>query len=505
MDPVESAKQFVQTYQADYSQPRRGFKRRHSHSNQRLRPPDIVAPTQAPIARSVTSAVPEPLGTEASFIAKNPMQSELDQAAPRQKRQRLSVSAPLTGLTLDQIVKDKAARTGVKPGQAGSLSDPKAAARDYFKLQGLDVGSSPPAVTRQSPPSTAPQEIEAPQEAVKKDWREDSAFKNPRWFTSALSTLSRYDHLIPVLATMSLLRHRPITKALKHHFNVIEREVPQQGVDLVLSASIGVLFFKLEEAESKKQEILNALKTAIKYYRRIVLVLHHTRAANDAADTPPAPPQVQAVPALRRAIAMGTAAEGPGGVELVCNLLDLSECALALRGLLEQEFVTIRSSIGDLASEEICERREWLFKDEVSTLSMSRMVSGVPRSRLTLKNPESNTLALGFDLNSYTASYMMHKCGNLDNFAFDWTDQDRHVAFDAVAGAQQIVRLPVNRKGRRLTCRIGSMRSLASASKPSIRLTSAFVHRRPDQERCPRRIQSQRFERYRLCRCKAAT
>lgn len=315
------------------------------------------------------------LNPELAWARADPTQDELDLQAPPIKRKRVKPQPPSPdGLSLDDIVKAKVASAGPPPHVA-SIMDHQRSARDFFRLQNIDIQEdSVPSV--KAAPESAPVALTlgpAKQTTKKPDWRKNTAFKNPPWYEQGIRA-AVLSISIPVLVTMDLVKKRQITKALKSHFKLIERVSPQQSVELILSASTGVIFLGLDEVESKRDHIIKRLTESTRHYQQTIVVMLWTTpkasVGTEDDDIGPADKSISAISALKRYIggAVLSDVEDPStNVHWVFALNGVEEAVKALRYKLEEDFVTLRGQVGDVAAAAVCEKRQWLYKDEVSS------------------------------------------------------------------------------------------------------------------------------------------
>lgn len=372
--------------------------RTSSHNSQSARPsfpthhtnsavPQIITNYRFPDRRthSTMPSVPKlpiPSSFEAASARDNPTQDELGSMSQPVKRKRPAHTAQTQGVSLEDIVKAKAAKLGIEPSsEPSSLNDPKKAARDFFRLQNVAVPDEPSPLKKQSTSkaTSRPAEAKPIKVKAKPDWKSHAAFKNPSWHDQAVGrTISGSLPKIPVLATIDLVRNRPIARALKDHFNLVERIHPQQGVDLVLSATTGVTFFKIQEVQSQRDNMVETLKISCSHYRHTIVVFTAdstlsiggaTSGEVDEIDEDPFPTAINAIPTLKRSVAglvLPSAKDSGAKVDYLFALDGMQDVVKVLRVKLEEDFITLRSLIGDDAATVVCEERQWLDKDEVS-------------------------------------------------------------------------------------------------------------------------------------------
>ena len=276
-----------------------------------------------------------------------------------------------SGLSLDQLILLKAAAVPAST----AIKTHQEAARDFFRSQNINVPEPEPQAGSRTTPPLMPTQDPVPEKHEQiGGGKADLVLANPAWYNKMINLPSLELESIQVLTSMRLVQNRPLHQALRAWFDPIEYDGPLQNIDLVLSASTAAMFRKVDDLLEHSKELVEELREAAKYYRRVIAVFevaayHQKHRLSGTDDDGPSlsPALLSAIPAFRRAVAISSVSDHglPLQIELVFAVSGAEEVIKGLRGVLEEEFGLLRAAIGDREARQVCEDRAWLNTDPV--------------------------------------------------------------------------------------------------------------------------------------------
>jgi hypothetical protein len=218
---------------------------------------------------------------------------------------------------------------------------------------------------------TVPPAIESP----KQSWRLNTAIKNPPWYTKALAIPTKNDASIAVLCGERILQDRVLRRRLSESgFDLVERDGRIQEADLVLSGTTAVLFRKLMDVLEDLKPLIQSLRIAATYFKRVILIFEVIRFASAekkeeaAAVDPLGPPIIKALPTLKRGIAVECGVDGKeviGDIDIVYAANGAEEVASVLKSVTQGEFGGVIKALGRENARGANEQREWLQGEDV--------------------------------------------------------------------------------------------------------------------------------------------
>ncbi|RXK38533.1 hypothetical protein M231_04165 [Tremella mesenterica] len=278
---------------------------------------------------------------------------------------------------------------------------------------------------RRSPsPKVQPTQVSSSLNVKSRAWKRDPSLRNPAWYEKAVTHLQILNHPLKVLANIEMFTHRPLTRALKSsQFQLIERDGPIQGADLILSPMTAILFRKLSNIDKDLRGLINNINTCILMYRRVIVIFEvipysysHSQ-TNDPDEDIPDPLTAcvkNTLPQLRRRLAVLEMEDYvigkpdlvfvDGGVGQVINLLS---------HLVEEDNERFEGEeMGD---------RSWLENDS---------------------DEEETILVEEYGINTYAALYILHRLGSSKAF-LRMDESNRLEEFGNVLGLKVLERIDI--------------------------------------------------------------
>ncbi|ORX40055.1 hypothetical protein BD324DRAFT_616091 [Kockovaella imperatae] len=275
----------------------------------------------------------------------------------------------------------------------------------------------------------------APMPAVKRvpvkksNWRENKHLRNPAWYDKMVKTRQATSQpTVTALASLDLLQDRPLTSQLeKAGFRLMDSDLPYHGADLILSAKTSVIFRPIQVISDKFEMLVKAIDSACDYFDRVLLVFDVLRnrrfspgVDGEGAD-PLTPALIEKLPNVRETLQSRTMKpsdhKSKGRVEVIVATNGSAEVANALLTLLNAEVAELGRRIGSADAMELGENRDWLDSNEEEQIQW---------------------LAQRLHFNSFSAAYVIHKCGSVQAFLLEYTEEERMALYGAVIGEDRM-------------------------------------------------------------------
>ena len=276
-----------------------------------------------------------------------------------------------------------------------------------------------------------PKSTLTPAPPKKVDWRDHPLLRNPPWYEKmAKAPEGSSRAAVTLLTAVPLYRNRPLIAALEAGgFTLLEHNLQGQGVDLILSASTGIIFRPLKDVAIDLRNTVERIKLAAHYFTRILLVLEAApyRAQTSDQDievNPLTPAVVKALSVLPQAISNGTQDKASGSIgklDFIVAKNGGSEVGKVLRATLEAEVSGLRRNIGDFDTAEVSGNRQWLRSEEVSWLALIFMPSRLNRYRTTRPGGSSK-------ISNSTPSVPRMSCSSASPYRTFYTSGPRETA-----------------------------------------------------------------------------
>ena len=403
---------------------------------------------------------------EADLVARSSFQPEVERPLKRQKITREEPTAQ-NAKSLNDVINaiqnvqygfivhaDTTARVRTSSDQANSMPEFLQMREHQGIVKAFPVARK--ASTKRPTPSqsTEPEHL----------WINSPAIKNPAWYEDAICTQLLPKDPIAVLASLHLCQERSLVRNLEQvGLEIVERESPIQGTDLVVSASTAILFRQLRTLPTQITDMMQNLKLATTYFSRVIVVFEVVSygVMEKQVDTmissidPLSPTTLATLSALRRSIAVNIVPGMSGTigvVELVFATQGATEVSRALAAILDSEAKRLETLIGVKLASEVCGHRQWLGREGVSIVHSKAVLL------IATKSEDESGLVDQYGINSFSALYILHRFDSFLKLVEELNEDQRKEFLGPVIGEEVIVGLDASLPLVPLrSCSFGSM------------------------------------------------